>query len=74
MAEFGALARAAREAKGWSQADLASRVGLSPVQISRIESGKRGMSDKVVARIVRALDLDPQASLDAIDPPKRGAA
>lgn len=32
--------RELREAKGWSQADLASRVGVSQVAIAKIESGQ----------------------------------
>lgn len=56
---FGALVQSARSGRGWSQADLAGRVGVSRVQISRIESGRRGTDVQTLDRLVRALELDP---------------
>ena len=53
----GRLIRKLRRARGWSQTDLAKRAGVSQVQVSRIESGDRGPSLKVLARIRRALEV-----------------
>ena len=47
-----------REFRGMTQAELAHRVGLSPMYISQIETGRRGGSTKALRRIAAALDID----------------
>ena len=47
-----------REYRGMTQADLARQVGLSPMYISQIETGRRGGSTKALRRIAAALDID----------------
>lgn len=42
--EFGVRLRAAREAKGLSQAELAEKSGLQPSAISHFETGRRAPS------------------------------
>ncbi len=49
VAELGLTIRDARIERGWSQADLAERSGVSRATISKVESGARGTAlDKVV--------------------------
>ena len=47
-----------REFRGMTQAELARQVGLSPMYISQIETGRRGGSTKALRRIAAALDID----------------
>lgn len=53
--------RDARIAKGWSQADLAKRVGVSQVTIQQIESGKITRS-KFLPDIERELGINPDGN------------
>ena len=48
-----------RAARDITQADLAERAGVPQVAISRLERGARGLRPDRLARIARALDLDP---------------
>ncbi|MDR2195550.1 MAG: helix-turn-helix domain-containing protein [Gallionellaceae bacterium] len=43
----GQTIRRLRLKKGWSQEELAHRVGAAPASISRIETGKHGISDQL---------------------------
>jgi len=47
-----------RDHRGMTQAELARQVGLSPMYISQIETGRRGGSTKALRRIAAALDID----------------
>jgi transcriptional regulator with XRE-family HTH domain len=46
----------AREAKLWTQAALASAVGISPAYMSMIEAGDRNAPPALLAKIARALN------------------
>jgi transcriptional regulator with XRE-family HTH domain len=48
----------AREKRGWTQRDLASRVGLTQAHISGIESGKIVPRYDTLLELVRILDHD----------------
>ena len=48
----------AREKRGWSQRDLASRLGLAQTHISGIESGKIVPRYDTLLEMVRMLDRD----------------
>jgi HTH-type transcriptional regulator / antitoxin HipB len=48
----------ARHAKGWSQRELASRVGLPQVHISAIETGKVAPRFNTLLDLVRILGFD----------------
>ena len=50
--------REAREKRGWSQRDLASRLGVGQRHISGIESGKIVPRYDTLLELVRALDRD----------------
>lgn len=60
---FGANVRAARQAKGWTQEDLAHSSGLAPVQVSRIERGVREIRLTTLVRLLAALDVSPDQLL-----------
>jgi transcriptional regulator with XRE-family HTH domain len=49
---------AAREKRGWSQRDLASRLGIAQGHISGIESGKIVPRYDTLLELVRVLDRD----------------
>ncbi len=63
---FGANVRAAREAKGWTQEDLASASGLATVQVSRVERGVREIRLTTLLRLVTALEIKPNRLLDGL--------
>jgi len=51
----GQRIKAAREAAGLSQAELAKRVGVGPTTVSRWEAGLRGVGRHVRAAMVREI-------------------
>lgn len=56
----GRMIQRARKHKNWTQATLASRVGVAPEYISHIERGIRTPSVGLAKRIADALDLEPE--------------
>jgi transcriptional regulator with XRE-family HTH domain len=68
-----ALLRAAREANGWSQAELAREAGVSAGAVARLERGDTLPTDWTrLARLARALGL-PKGLLGASVPRANGA-
>ena len=62
--------RSLRQALGWSLDVLAARSHLSPSTISRIETGKRGISLDVLLPLARALQIDLESLLEGdVDDP-----
>lgn len=59
-AAFGQRVRDARVSKGWNQTELAEAAGVAPNTIGSIESGKRAPQPHSVARVLAALELDPE--------------
>lgn len=57
--------RGLRVAMGWSLDELAARTNLSPSTISRIETGKRGISLDVLHTLCGALQTDMATLLEA---------
>ncbi len=55
---FGLLLKELRESRGLSQSALGRRCGTSHATISRLESGERMPSRKLVSRLARAMALD----------------
>ncbi|MER7580880.1 helix-turn-helix transcriptional regulator [Kitasatospora sp. NPDC097691] len=51
-AKFGSDVRSAREARGWTQDELAHAIGYSPTHVSAMETGRRPPT----ARLARELD------------------
>lgn len=64
---WGHLVKAAREAEGLSQADLAERVEMTPSVLSRIEAGKVFIEPHVYRRLCNVLRaLSPKELLDSL--------
>lgn len=57
LAQIGARLQRAREARGLTQAELAERVGIEPVTLSRYETGARGPSVTTLKLAADALGL-----------------
>jgi transcriptional regulator with XRE-family HTH domain len=58
LAGFAQTLRQAREAKGWSQRELASRSGMTQANISKIETGQADLRLSTFVELARFLDLD----------------
>jgi len=63
----GARVRALRKRLAISAEKLAERASLDPTYLGGIERGVRNPSLKVLARIAKALHVDPAALLDVHD-------
>jgi transcriptional regulator with XRE-family HTH domain len=55
---FASRLRDALDKKGWSQGELARRIGLTQPAVSQLTAGKREPSTKVQSDIARALEVD----------------
>jgi len=55
--ELGALLRSRRKQRGWTQGNLASRAGVSPLWISQLERGKSTAQFGLVLRALKELGL-----------------
>lgn len=54
-ASFGLQLRQARDARGWTQDELAGRMGCSGTQISAVETGRRSPTPRFARSVDRAL-------------------
>lgn len=54
----GEIIRQAREQRGWSQKELANRVGVSQVAITKIEAPEGTAKSKFLPKIAQVLELD----------------
>lgn len=61
LKQFGGNVKRLRQAKGWSQEDLAKRTKLHRTYIGSIERSERNVSLINVERIANALDVKIQA-------------
>ena len=57
MKDFGARVAAARRGKGWTQEELAGRLGLTPQAISKWESGVGYPDLMMMPMLAQALGL-----------------
>ena len=69
--QIGPRLRAARQARGWTLDDLASRAGMSSSTLSRLESGKRQASLELVVPLTRRLGIRIEDLLPAETPDPR---
>jgi transcriptional regulator with XRE-family HTH domain len=53
-----------REGADLNQKQLAHEIGVEPNTMNQYESGRRGMSEEVIAKIARALQRDPSEIWD----------
>lgn len=76
LALVGVRLRALRQARGWTLDELASRAGMSPSTLSRLESGKRQASLELLLPLTRLLGarIDDLVQPAAVDPRVRRAA
>ena len=56
---LGEIIRARRKEKGWTQTELAEKVGSTKQCIYYYESGTRGLTMSLFFKICKVLDLDP---------------
>ena len=59
--DIGPIIRQARESKGWSQDQLAERVGVGRPHISRLEAGAREPTVALLSKLLKVLELDPRS-------------
>lgn len=56
LREFGKRVRSAREARGWSQEDLAAEADLDRTYVGAIERGERNLALLNINKLAKALD------------------
>ncbi len=61
--------KAARDLRGWSQSDLASRAGMPPSSIAHFETGSRKPSFDTLRRLANALEVTTDYLLGRVDEP-----
>ena len=66
--------RELREARGWTLAELAARVGTSNQQISNLELGKRQLTVDWLRRLGTALNCHPWAVVEALETSTDGSS
>lgn len=64
--EFGMVLRERREAKGWSQEQLASQADLSTRFVQSLEANDKSPSLETLFKIARALNTSPGPLVDPI--------
>jgi len=68
VATLGELVRDQRKQRGWSQGQLAEKVGVSRLWVSQFENGKETVELGLVLKTLRALDLSLEASQQKKNP------
>jgi len=71
LKQVGARLRAIRHDRGWTLDDLASRAGMSPSTLSRLESGKRQASLELLVPLTRQLGVRVDDLLSTATPDPR---
>lgn len=66
QSRLGAELRKLREAAGVSNRQAAAQLGVSPTQISHLESGRIGLSEERLRRMTEFYDCDDTALADAL--------
>lgn len=66
---FATNLRRLRNAKGWSQDDLALEAKISRSYLSQLEKGVYFVSIKIIGRLAKTLEAEPEEFLKR---PKRG--
>ena len=61
---FGRRVRALRQARKWTQEELANRANLHPTYIGGIERGERNVGLDNIHKLARALGVPPASLLD----------
>ena len=61
---FGLALRQVREARGWSQEQLAAQAGLNRSYVGEVERGRAVASLVTVEKLARSLEMSPSALLE----------
>ena len=64
--EFGHRVRSKRLELGWSQMELAERIGLHFTFVSSVERGERNVSLHSLLKLADGLDLNPAVLVDGL--------
>lgn len=64
--EFGQRVRSKRVELGWSQMELADRIGLHFTFVSSVERGERNVSLHSLLKLADGLDLNPAVLVDGL--------
>ncbi|MFJ9774100.1 Scr1 family TA system antitoxin-like transcriptional regulator [Kitasatospora sp. NPDC101157] len=67
MAKFGVFLRTSREARGWTQDDLAHVIGYSATHVSAVETGRRPPTQRLARELDRAFGWDRVFARRALD-------
>ena len=67
--EFPRRLKAARELRGWNQAELAAKAGMPPSSIAHFEAGSRKPSFDTLRRLATALAVTTDYLLGRVDSP-----
>ena len=69
--ELGLRVRSLRQARKWTQAELADYAGLSPSYLAEVERGGRNPSMETILNLAAALDVSAGYLVDGLrhDPP-----
>ena len=64
---FGELVKAQRMKRGWTQTDLAERVGLSRTSVTNIEIGRQRVLLSDLFDFAKAFDVSPKTLFNALE-------
>jgi putative transcriptional regulator len=67
LAELANTVREAREAKGWTQAELAARIGVSRKTVNTVENGVFVPSTVVALKLAAALGTSVEGLFSLIE-------
>lgn len=70
--EFQDRLKKTREARGWSQSDLAKKTGLQPAAVSHFETGQRSPSFENLGKLSDALSVSIDYLIGRIDEEQHG--
>lgn len=65
---LGELARDQRKQRGWSQTQLAEKIGVSRLWVGQFEKGKESVEIGLVLKVLRTLGLRLEVSLPKVNP------
>lgn len=63
--QVGQRVRGFRRARGWTQADLAERVGMTRASVANLEAGRQNIGIERLALFAQSLDVPPAELLPA---------
>jgi transcriptional regulator with XRE-family HTH domain len=67
LAEIGSRIAAARQARGWTQGELAAQIGVSRSAVAQWETGRAGQVTANLARIAAVLDVGVEQLIHGSD-------